>query len=99
MGQAVIRLLPLLLLTGCSPWYVQSDFRPTSIVIHSVPDVANRCAVTTGTVTGCTFRINESKTAHVFIADDLTQDLWTCTLTHEVKHAAGYGHFGNVWEC
>lgn len=92
-------LILALLLTGCSPWYLHKETRPNSIVIHSVPNIAEMCAWKGLGLAGCTFNVNESNTAHVYISRDLPQDMWACTLAHEAYHAAGYRHNGNVWEC
>ena len=41
---------------------------------------------------GCTIMSNESKSAILYIKQDLPEWLRECTIKHERKHAAGYEH-------
>lgn len=69
-----------------------SDWRAQFVRVQFVSDPGKHCPRAVGRVDGCTVRVNETKTAHIFIREGLPARLLHCMLDHEWGHAMGRDH-------
>lgn len=62
------------------------------VEIHRVDKPGRFCGELTDL--GCTTRINETRTAVIYVQEDLPPELDNCVTSHEIMHAAGFRHDG-----
>jgi hypothetical protein len=84
-------LLSLLLLSGCSPYWVKTEPAMLVIAVQYVDDIPVRCG--RKDAWGCIVKSDYS--AVIYIDRNLPEPDKACTLEHELHHAQGYDHDHN----
>ena len=90
--------LAVLLLAGCaSGTYWQADsawfgFKPTHISVIEKEDPSALCGAAPQSVFGCAIMQRTMNHCTVFVNSRLTDQAYSCTVTHEMRHCFGDHH-------